>query len=113
MAWLLTAAVVVGSLVPGQVVASIGVGDKLMHGLSYFVLMVSFAGLYRRELYPVIAVVLLAMGLGLDLLQLLTITREFDWNDVAMNSAGVVAGLALSWLLTGGWCQRLEQRLLS
>jgi hypothetical protein len=50
---------------------------------------------------------------SLDLLQLVTESRSFDWNDVAMNCAGVVAGLALSWALLGGWCQRVEQRLLS
>jgi glycopeptide antibiotics resistance protein len=60
-----------------------------------------------------IAAVLFALGLGLDLLQLLTETRSFDWYDVAMNSAGVGAGLALSFLLLGGWCERVERRLLS
>ena len=112
-AWLLTAGVIIGSLVPGQVVSSIGVEDKVMHAGSYFILMVAFAGFYRRGLYPVIAVVLLAMGLGLDLLQLLTETRAFDLYDIAMNCAGIAVGLVLSWLLIGGWCQRIEQRLLS
>ena len=63
--------------------------------------------------FPPLGVVLVALGLGLDLLQRLTETRQFDWNDVAMNCAGVVAGLLLSWWLLGGWCQRVEQRLLS
>ena len=75
--------------------------------------MVWFAGFYRRALYPAIAAVLLALGIGLDLLQRLTETRSFDWYDIAMNCAGVAAGLALSLLLLGGWCQRVEQRLLS
>jgi hypothetical protein len=57
--------------------------------------------------------VLLVLGIGLDLLQGLTATRSFDWYDIAMNSAGVIVGLALSALLLGGWCQRVEQRLLS
>ena len=30
-----------------------------------------------------------------------------------MNSAGVIVGFVLSTLLLGGWCQRVEQRLLS
>jgi len=113
LAWLLTAAVIVGSLVPGQVVASIGVRDKVMHALAYFGLMVVFAGSYRRQLYLAIALVLAALGLSLDLLQGLTRTRSFEWNDVAANCAGVALGLVLSWLFVGGWCQRLEQRLLS
>lgn len=113
VAWLLTAGVIVGSLLPGEVVAAMHVRDKILHAGSYFILMVAFAGVYRRRLYPIVAVVLVALGLGLDLLQRLTETRQFDWNDVAMNCAGVVAGLLLSWWLLGGWCQRVEQRLLS
>ena len=84
-----------------------------MHAGAYFVLMVWFAGFYRHAVYPVIATVLLALGLGLDLLQLLTATRSFDWYDVAMNSGGVILGFVLSTLLLGGWCQRIERRLLS
>ena len=112
-AWLLTAGVIVGSLLPGEVVAAMHVRDKILHAGSYFILMVAFAGLYRRGLYPIVAAVLIALGLSLDLLQRLTETRQFDWNDVAMNCAGVVVGLVFSWWLLGGWCQRVEQRLLS
>jgi hypothetical protein len=98
---------------PGPAVPSLGVSDKVLHASAYFVLMVWFAGFYRRGLYPTIAIALLAVGIGLDALQLLTETRSFDWYDVAMNSAGIAAGLALSLLLLGGWCQRVEERLLS
>lgn len=113
LAWLLTAGVIVGSLLPGEVVAAIPIRDKLMHAGSYFVLMVAFAGLYRRGFYPLVAAVLLALGVSLDLLQRLTETRTFDWKDIAMNSLGVAVGFVLSWWLLGGWCQRVEQRLLS
>jgi VanZ family protein len=112
-AWLLTAAVIIGSLLPGPVVAAIPVRDKMLHAGAYLVLMVSFAGLYRRGLYPAVAAVLLVLGMSLELLQTLTATRSGDWGDVAMNCAGVAAGLVLSWWLLGGWCQRVEQRLLS
>ena len=113
LAWLLTAAVIVGSLLPGPVVPAIPIRDKLLHAGAYLVLMVSFAGLYRRGLYPVVASGLLVLGVSLDLLQRLTETRSFDLKDIAMNCAGVAVGLVLSWWLLGGWCQRVEQRLLS
>jgi VanZ family protein len=112
-AWFLTAAVIVGSLVPGPVLTAIPMRDKVEHAAAYLVLMVCFAGLYRRGLYPAVAAALLALGVSLELLQLLTETRTFDLQDIAMNCAGVAAGLALSWWLLGGWCQRVEQRLLS
>jgi hypothetical protein len=113
IAWLLTLGVIVGSLMPDDVVSGVPIRDKPLHAASYLVLMVCFAGIYRRGLYPTVAAVLLLLGLSLDLLQLLTDSRSFDWNDVAMNCVGVLAGLALSWWLLGGWCQRVEQRLLS
>jgi VanZ family protein len=111
--WLLIVGVVIGSLMPGSAVPSIGLSDKVMHAAAYFTLMVWFAGFYRRGLYPLIGAVLVALGIGLDVLQRFTETRSFDWYDVAMNCAGVVVGLALSLLLLGGWSQRLERRLLS
>jgi hypothetical protein len=111
--WLLVAGVVVGSLIPGPALEGFDVSDKIQHAAAYFVLMVWFAGFYRRGVYPLLAAVLMALGLALDLLQGLTATRTFDWRDVAMNCAGVMAGLILAALLLGGWCQRIEQRLLS
>jgi VanZ family protein len=113
LGWLLVASVIVGSLVPGQALQVVNTNDKVMHAGAYFVLMVWFAGFYRHAAYPVIATVLLILGLALDLLQLLTDTRSFDWFDVIFNSAGVIAGFVLSTLVLGGWCQRVEQRLLS
>jgi VanZ family protein len=113
LGWALVAVVVIGSLVPGKIVAAMHVSDKIMHAGAYAVLMVWFSGFYRHAMYPVIATVLIALGLTLDLLQLLTPTRTFDLNDVLMNSAGVVVGFLLSTVVLGGWCQRVEQRLLS
>ena len=113
LGWLLVGSVVAGSLIPGPALQGVDVNDKVMHAGAYFVLMVWFAGFYRHAAYPLIATVLLALGLALDLLQLLTDTRSFDWYDVAMNSAGVILGFVLSTVLLGGWCQRVEERLLS
>ena len=115
LAWSLTAGVIVGSLLPNEVIEAAipPETDKAVHAASYFILMVSFAGLYRRGLYLIVAAVLLALGVCLDLLQLLTETRSFDWKDIAMNSAGIALGLVLSWSLLGGWCERVERRLLS
>ena len=113
LGWLLVGSVVVGSLIPGRALQVVDVNDKFMHAAAYFVLMVWFGGFYRHGTYPLIATVLLALGLALDLLQLLTDTRSFDWYDVGMNSAGVILGFLLSTLLLGGWCKRVEERLLS
>lgn len=113
LGWLLLGSVIVGSLIPGPAVPTHAINDKVLHAAAYFLLMTWFAGLYRRVLYPLIAVVLAALGISLDVLQLLTRTRSFDWLDIAMNCAGIAAGFTLSLLFLGGWCQRVEQRLLS
>jgi hypothetical protein len=113
LGWLLVVGVIVGSLIPGPVLAVVDISDKVMHAGAYLLLMIWFAGLYRRSLYPLIALVLLALGVSLDLLQNLTATRMFDWLDIAMNGAGIAAGLMLALLLLGGWCEWVERRLLS
>jgi VanZ family protein len=113
--WLLVAGVVAGSLLPAPTVANLtfSLNDKVMHSGAYCLLMLWFSGLYRRSLYLAIGAVLLTLGVGLDFLQSFTRTRSLDWHDMVANAAGVVLGLVLAFYLLGGWCQRLERRLLS
>ena len=111
LGWVLVLGVVTGSLLPGPKLPSFGVSDKVMHAASYFLLMVWFAGLYRRAFHPLIGLVLLALGVTLDLLQGMTETRSFDPRDIVANALGILSGLVLSVLLLEGWCQRLERRL--
>jgi hypothetical protein len=113
LGWLLVLAVIVGSLLPGRSLPNVSMNDKFEHAAVYCLLMVWFAGLYPRRLYLLIAAVLLALGTGLDLLQGLTETRTLEFLDIVADLVGIVIGLGLSVSLLGGWCQRLEQRLLS
>lgn len=113
--WLLVAAVIVGSLLPGRTLdaLSFSLNDKALHMVTYCVLTLWFTGLYRRSLYLAIGGVLLVLGVGLDLLQGLTRTRSLDPRDMVANALGIAVGLLLAYYLVGGWCQRLERRLLS
>lgn len=113
--WLLVAGVIVGSLLPGRTLdaLSFSFNDKALHTGTYCVLTLWFTGLYRRSLYLAIGGVLLALGVGLDLLQGLTRTRSLDWRDMVANALGIGVGLLLAYYIVGGWCQRLERRLLS
>jgi hypothetical protein len=113
LGWLLVIGVVVGSLLPGPVVQVVSINDKLLHAGTYALLMMWFSGFYRRGLYLAIAVGLLALGIGLDLLQGLTRTRSFEWPDIGADLAGIAVGCVLAFLLVGGWCERVERRLLS
>jgi hypothetical protein len=114
LGWLLVVGVIFGSLLPGgSLPMTLGVHDKLQHAAAYGFLTVWFTGFYRRGLYFFIGVGLFALGVALDLLQSLTATRSLDWYDVVANFAGIATGLVVALWFLGGWCQRLEQRLLS
>jgi VanZ family protein len=108
--WALVIGVVVGSLVPGRMIPTVSLSDKIQHAGAYFLLMVWFAGLYGRKVHPIIAVVLLLLGIALDLLQGTTRTRSFELKDIAADALGILVGLVLSFALLEGWCQRLERR---
>ena len=107
--WLMIAGVIVGSLMPGHTLPRMIASDKLLHAGMYFLLMIWFAGLYRRSRHAWIALGLTMLGLGLDLAQGLTTTRTFDPSDIAANVGGILAALVLSYRLLEGWCQRMER----
>jgi VanZ family protein len=113
LGWLLVAGVAVGSLMPARYIGNIAPSDKLLHVGSYFVLMLWFSGLYRRNRHIVIALLLLALGLALDFAQRASPGRAFDLRDVAANAGGILVGLLLSRLVFEGWCQRVERLLFS
>jgi VanZ family protein len=107
--WLLVLGVVVGSLVPGDMLRAITISDKVMHAGTYFLLMVWFAGLYPRTRHFLIAVTLIGLGIALDVAQGGTATRTFDLLDILADAVGIAIGLTLSVVLLGGWCQRVER----
>ena len=107
--WALAAGVGVGTLMPGDKLVDIAPSDKLLHVGSYLLLMIWFAGIYAARRHVSIALVLIVVGFGLDLLQNLTVTRTFSVFDVLANGIGVGLGLAFARLGLGGWCLRIEQ----
>ena len=111
LGWLLVLTVIVGSLAPSPMLSAITIRDKALHAGSYFLLMVWFAGLYPRGRQAVVALVLLALGIALDVLQAGTATRTFDLHDILANALGILLGLILSLALLAGWCQRIERLL--
>ena len=111
--WALAAGVIVGSLIPGDSLMEVSANDKLLHAGSYFLLMAWFAGVYEGRHHLPIAVILVAAGLALDVLQTQTESREFSMLDVLANCVGVVLGLALARFGLAGWCQRVERLLFA
>lgn len=113
--WVLVLAVSLGSVVPERTLDMLGMAnlpDKVEHAVSYFVLMVWFAGMHTRRGYALIAIGLAALGLGLEFVQGELGYRQYDLLDFAADSVGVAAGFLLAVLGLEGWCLRVERWLL-
>ena len=82
--------------------------DKWLHGLTFATLAVWFAGLFARQVYWQVALGHMVFGLSIDACQWLVSYRMADWLDVAANTAGIVAGLAIAAAGLGGWGLRVE-----
>jgi VanZ family protein len=113
LGWTLIAGVIYGSLAPAGVMRALPVTDDIMHASSYGLLMTWFAGLYSRNRYVWIALVVLALGLALEIVQSQLSYRSFDPFDLLSNAIGVSVGFILSFWVFAGWCQRLEKRFIS
>jgi len=87
--------------------------DKFEHFGTYVFLAVWFTGLVHRPRYWVAALALLSLGAAMELAQFaMQAGRIADPSDMAANTGGVVVGLLLAQLATGGWAQRVESWLL-
>jgi VanZ family protein len=112
--WIVASAVLLATVVVGSLQNMFATGmahgvDKLEHFGTYMFLAIWFTGLYRRPRYWMIAVGLVALGLSMEIAQfVMQAGRVGDPYDMAANTGGVAAGLALAFLATGGWAERLE-----
>jgi VanZ family protein len=95
--WLLIATVIYLSLTPHPIEISVEEGDKIGHTLAYFSMMIWFAQLYRRSLHGLWALGFIGLGVALEFLQGWSGFRNFEYLDMAADTAGVTA----SWLLGG------------
>lgn len=75
-------------------------GDKLGHLLAYGLLMFWFAQVYfSTKARAAHAALFLAMGIGLEVLQGMSGTRQYDVVDMLANTAGVGCGWMAARLL--------------
>lgn len=82
--------------------------DKWLHGVTFLVLTVWFAGQYRPLSYWRVVVGLLAFGLIIEVCQRMVSYRTADWFDIAADAAGITIGIAVAIAGAGGWCLRVE-----
>lgn len=109
---LIGAAIVLGSLLPGPVIATVSVWDKLEHASAYGLLTLWLTGMLDRRHYLRAALVAFLLGLSLEGLQgVLTATRQSDALDVVANLSGIAVAWTLALLGLGGWAGRVERWL--
>jgi VanZ family protein len=110
---LLVAGVMWGSLqtqVPGLTPRGY---DKVVHFSTYLFCAVWFTGLVPRTRYGWVVLALLVLGGSMEIMQgLMNEGRDPDIYDMLANTCGVVTGLLLAWLLTGGWAPKIEAWML-
>jgi len=82
--------------------------DKWLHGITFVILAVWFAGLYRPRSYWRIGVGLILFGLFIEGCQQLLAYRSAEMFDVAADIIGIVIGLVIAGAGLGGWSLRLE-----
>ena len=82
--------------------------DKMLHGVTFTLLAIWFAGQYRPRSYWRIGIGLIAFGLLIEACQRLVTYRSAEWFDVAADSAGIIIGLTIASAGVGGWGLRFE-----
>jgi len=112
--WIAASAVLVLTVVWGSLQTAFGGPsiqgfDKVQHFSTYMFLATWFTGIFQRPHWWRIVLGLLGLGLAMELGQyVMQSGRMGDPFDMAANTAGVAAGVALALLLTGGWAQKIE-----
>ena len=88
-------------------------GDKLAHGVGFFVLMFWYAALFKRRYYLWLGLFLLAVGGLIELAQgWMALGRRPEWNDFWADGAGIIVAGLLSIGYQRSWLEWLEQRVL-
>lgn len=96
-AWLLVIIILSLITIPTSVEFSVPYIDKVEHTVSYFILMFLFSQCYSQVTTRLMyAFVFICIGILLEYLQSLTVTRQFEIADMVANSSGVVLGVLLS-----------------
>ena len=83
-----------------------------MHASAYTCLMGWFAQIYRHDLTRLLLVIMfIAMGVFIEFLQSMTLTRQFELLDMLANASGVVLAWALAYTWFGSLLSKFERLL--
>ena len=82
--------------------------DKWLHAITFAILALWFTGQYARSSYWKIAAGLIAYGAAIEIGQSMIPYRTAEWGDLAADVAGVLLGVVIALVLTGGWSMKVE-----
>jgi len=82
--------------------------DKWLHGITFVILALWFAGQYRPRSYWRIGIGLILFGFLIEGCQRLVTYRSADWFDIWADTAGIIVGLIIAAAGIGGWSLRVE-----
>lgn len=112
--WLLVALVTFFSLTPEPpTIIRVTASDKVAHLVAYGVLMLWFLQLYPVSRRPVIAILLAAMGILIEVLQGFTTGRSTEYMDIAANTGGVMLGWMLGKSPLSKVLEALDRKIMS
>ena len=107
---LLTALIVISSLVPQRDLPVLRISDKIEHAAAFSALAIWFGGLLPQRRYAWLALALLALGGAIEIAQgLMGFGRLADVRDLIADAWGIAFGLTLCALGLRHWAQRVER----
>lgn len=110
---LLLAYVLYATLAPAvRPTAIILFNDKLAHFLAFAALMAWFSGVFNPRLFPLVAILLAALGVGIEFLQAQLTYRTAEVADALFDFAGIGAAWILAFFGLGRWAEFVETRIL-
>ena len=80
--------------------------DKWLHGITFVILALWFAGQYRPESYWRIGIGLILFGAFIEGCQRLVTYRSADSFDILADTIGIIVGLSIAAGGIGGWSLR-------
>lgn len=109
---LITAVVVVASLVPVQQLPPVALSDKIEHLLGFVVLAFWFGSVIAHRDFLYLALALIALGGGIEIAQgLMGLGRQSDLKDLWADCIGIAIGLGIAATPVGNWASLLDHRI--
>jgi VanZ family protein len=95
------------SLLPNRDLPDVHLWDKLKHTLAYIALAFWFGSVVVRRDYFWLALILVAFGGAIELLQA-HVGRDAEWGDLLADGIGTAVGLLMALTPLGRWARWIE-----